>query len=253
MYIPVDLPWIQAVMLASVRVIAFVVIAPPFSHKSFPGRVKAVIAIGLALAAAPRVTSGFEELGDVAFLGSLIAEFAVGACLGFIVYVLFAAVQDAGGLIDTFGGFQIAQGFDPQLNIHGAQFSRLFGMAAIALTFSTGAYQVIIGGLMSTFESVPLGAGFDDLNIETVVAAVSGVLVAAVQIAGPLLIVLFLADIGLGLLTRVAPALNAFALGFPLKILLTLTLGVLIFVALPATIASLTGDAIHAIQGVTGG
>ena len=46
--------------------------------------------------------------------------------------------------------------------------------------------------------------------------------VAALQIAGPLLVVLFLADVGLGLLTRVAPALNAFALGFPLKILLTL-------------------------------
>ena len=57
---------------------------------------------------------------------------------------------------------------------------------------------------------------------------------AAVQIAGPLLVVLFLADAGLGLLTRVAPALNAFALGFPLKILLTLTLAAVVFVALPA-------------------
>ncbi|MFE6967039.1 flagellar biosynthetic protein FliR [Agromyces sp. NPDC057679] len=240
-------------MLASVRIIAFVAIAPPFSYKSFPGRVKAMIAIGLAIAAAPKVTDGFTELSDAAFLGALVAEVITGAALGFLVYVLFAAIQDAGGLIDTFGGFQIAQGFDPQLNIHGAQFSRLFGMAAIALTFSTGAYLVIIGGLMSTFEAVPLGAGFDNLNAETFITAASGVLVAAVQIAGPLIIVLFLADLGLGLLTRVAPALNAFALGFPLKILLTLTLGGLIFVALPAAIAALTGEAIDAIGAVIGG
>ena len=56
---------------------------------------------------------------------------------------------------------------------------------------------------------------------------------ASVQIAGPLLVVLFLADVGLGLLTRVAPALNAFAMGFPLKILLTVTLAAVMFVALP--------------------
>ena len=66
---------------------------------------------------------------------------------------------------------------------------------------------------------------------------------AAVQIAGPLLVVLFLADAGLGLLTRVAPALNAFALGFPLKIFLTLTLGGLVFIVLPRVVSSLTGTA----------
>ena len=65
------------------------------------------------------------------------------------------------------------------------------------------------------------------------IAAVSGMFLAAVQIAGPLIVVLFLADVGLGLLTRVAPALNAFSLGFPLKILLTLTLAGFMFLALP--------------------
>ncbi len=67
------------------------------------------------------------------------------------------------------------------------------------------------------------------------IAAVTGMFLAAVQIAGPLLVVLFLADVGLGLLTRVAPALNAFALGFPLKILLTLTLAGFVFLALPGS------------------
>jgi flagellar biosynthetic protein FliR len=73
---------------------------------------------------------------------------------------------------------------------------------------------------------------------------------AAVQIAGPLLVVLFLADAGLGLLTRVAPALNAFALGFPLKILLTVILGAIVFVALPRIVSSLTGQAVDSIMGV---
>jgi flagellar biosynthetic protein FliR len=73
---------------------------------------------------------------------------------------------------------------------------------------------------------------------------------ASVQIAGPLLIVLFLADAGLGLLTRVAPALNAFALGFPLKIAITVVLSSVVFVALPAIVSSLTGSAVQALLGV---
>jgi flagellar biosynthesis protein FliR len=71
-----------------------------------------------------------------------------------------------------------------------------------------------------------------------------------VQIAGPLLVVLFLADAGLGLLTRVAPALNAFAMGFPLKILLTITLASIVFIALPWIVASLTGQALSVLSGV---
>ena len=73
---------------------------------------------------------------------------------------------------------------------------------------------------------------------------------AAVQIAGPLLVVLFLADAGLGLLTRVAPALNAFALGFPLKILLTLTLVSVVFVALPRVVSALVQQIVRTLAGV---
>jgi flagellar biosynthetic protein FliR len=72
-----------------------------------------------------------------------------------------------------------------------------------------------------------------------------------VQIAGPIVIVLFLADIGLGLLTRVAPALNAFQLGYPLKILITLLAGGVLFLGLPRAIAALTEDALRVMGAVS--
>ena len=74
--------------------------------------------------------------------------------------------------------------------------------------------------------------------------------VAAVQIAGPLIAVLFLADVGLGLLTRVAPALNAFQLGFPLKILITLSLAGFIFLAIPRIVSVLANEAARLLLGV---
>ena len=84
-------------------------------------------------------------------------------------------------------------------------------------------------------------------------ASVTGMFVAALQIAGPMIAVLFLADVGLGLLTRVAPALNAFALGFPLKILITLVVVGLSFVALPAVVEGLVDDATRAVVGTARG
>ena len=75
-------------------------------------------------------------------------------------------------------------------------------------------------------------------------------MLSAVQIAGPLLIVLFLADVGLGLITRVAPALNAFAMGFPIKIGLTLLLAGLVYAALPGIVGALAEDAARLLMGV---
>jgi flagellar biosynthetic protein FliR len=250
MRIPLDFAWIEAVMLASVRMAAFVVIAPPFSSRGVPARVKAMLAVGLAVAVSPVVTPGWVSPGHAEFFGALIAELATGAVLGFLVYVVFSAIQSAGNLLDLFGGFQLALGFDPQSMVQGAQFARLFHMAAMALIVSSGAYLVIFSGLFRSFEAIPLASGVDAAgSAEALVGAVTGMFVAAAQIAGPLIVVLFLADVGLGLLTRVAPALNAFALGFPLKIILTLALGGTVFVALPAVVDALAGQAVDLMRG----
>ena len=251
MELVLDFEWIEAVMLAGVRMIAFIVIAPPFSTNAFPLRIKGMLALGLALAVAPRVTTGYVSPDTGGFIVSLVLEFVVGAVLGFLVMLVFSAIQSAGSLIDLFGGFTLAQGFDPQLQINGAQFTRLFQMTALALLFASGGYQLIITGLANTFGAIPIGGGMDlAVPLEAITAATGQMLLSALQIAGPLIVVLFLADAGLGLITRVAPALNAFALGFPVKILLTLLLVPLLFVALPEIVNSITRTAVGDMAGV---
>ena len=251
MNIPLNLDWLEATSLAAVRITAFLFIAPPFSYRAIPARIKAMVAIGLALAVSPAVTPHYRMLETADYLMALVLEIVVGAVLGLLVMLVFAAIQSAGGLIDMFGGFQMAQGFDPLSMINGAQFTRLFQMTALALMFSSGAYQIIIGGLNRSFSAFPLGGGMDLSDpVSAMTTGLTQMFLAAVQIAGPLLVVLFLADAGLGLLTRVAPALNAFTMSFPIKILLTLTLVGVIFIALPGIVATLTGQAIKVIGGV---
>jgi flagellar biosynthetic protein FliR len=249
--IPLDARWIEAVLLSTVRMAGFLVIAPPFSYRAFPARVKAILAVALGLAVSPKVVPGYELLDGGAFIGAVVVELLLGLVLGFLVYITFAAVQAAGDLLDVFGGFQLAQAFDPQSLTNGAQFSRLFYMAALALMLSSDAYQLLLGGLFRSYDAIGLGVGIDlAMPAAQMVESVTHMFLAALQIAGPLVVVLFLADVGLGLLTRVAPALNAFSLGFPLKLLLTVTLGGLVLATLPAVVAALTKVALDAFGSV---
>ncbi len=252
----IDAARLEGTMLAGVRLVAFFVIAPPFSYRAFPATVKVVLGIGLAIGVAPRVTAGYAPADTGAFVVALVTQLVVGLALGFLVAVVFAAVQSAGALIDLFGGFTLAAAFDPQSQVQGAQFTRLFQMTALALLFASGGYQLIVAGLVRSFDAVPL-VGADGTPGGFALRGFSGVLVhaltqmflATLQIAGPLVVVLFLADVGLGLLTRVAPALNAFQMGFPIKIGLTVLFAGALVMALPSVVSSLTGDAVQAITG----
>ena len=251
MNIPIDQLWLEAVMLAGVRIAAFLVIAPPFSHNAIPLRIKGILAVGLSLAVSPAVTRNYAARDLGGFILALVLELATGAVLGFLVMVVYSAVMSAGSLIDLFGGFQMASAFDPQGMINGAQFTRLFQMAAVALLFASDGYQVVLGGLAGTFGALPLGGGLDLTSpVQAMIHAFSGMFLAALQIAGPLAVVLFLADVGLGLVTRVAPALQAFQLGYVLKIFITLALGTAVFTALPRVVAALTGQVGALLTGV---
>lgn len=251
MNITLDMAQLEAVMLAAVRITAFLVIAPPFSYQAFPMRVKAMLAIGLGLAVSPIVAPGYELLDTGPFIAALILEIATGGALGFLVYLAFAAVQSAGNLIDMFSGFQMAQAFDPQSMVNGAQFTKLFQMTALALLFASDGYQIILAGLTRSFTGLPIGAAINTaITADVVINGVTQMFLSAVQIAGPIMVVLFLADAGLGLLTRVAPQLNAFALGFPLKILITLLMVGTLFIALPRVVSSLVQVAADMLMGV---
>jgi flagellar biosynthesis protein FliR len=250
MELSIDGDRLEATMLAGVRLVAFFVIAPPFSYRAFPATVKVILGIALAVGVAPRVAVGYESLDTGPFLVALLTQLLVGLALGFLVFLVVAAVQSAGALIDLFGGFTLAQAYDPQSQVNGAQFTRLFQMAALALLFASGGYQLIVAGLVRSFDAVPLTGTFDLGGLASVlVTALTQMFLSSLQIAGPLVVVLFLADVGLGLLTRVAPALNAFQMGFPIKIGLTVVFAGALFMALPSVVSSLTGDAVAAITG----
>jgi flagellar biosynthesis protein FliR len=240
-----------AYLLASVRIVAWLAVVPPFSGRTLPTMAKVVLSLGLAFAVAPEGQA--IPLGTVELLLNVGTQVLIGLAMGFVTYVLLAAVAAAGSLIDVFGGFSLAQGFDP-LGVNTTTiFGRFHQMLATVLLFVSGGHLVVIGGLLRTFHFLPLGTTPDWSGApEVMMRAFDLFFVTAVQIALPMIAVLFLADIGLALLTKVAPQLNALNVMFPAKIGLTLLLIGLSFPVLPQAIDRLVDLSTQAMAALAG-
>jgi flagellar biosynthesis protein FliR len=243
-----------AIMLAALRASAWIVICPPFNSRLIPAQVKILLAVGLALSVAAKVQGTLPDLSTPALIANAAQQVVIGAALGFVTLLFFAAVQAAGDMLDFFGGFALAQAYDPLSQSQNSVFGRFYNLLAVTLLFGTQAHLIIVRGFMQTFETLPLHG---TLSVEALnrflTAGVGEFFVSALQIAGPLIAVLFLTDIAFGLLNRAAPALNAFSLGFPAKIFLTLSLAGTAVAVLPRALDSLVDQAVRAVVGLSGG
>lgn len=243
-----------AVLLASVRVVAWLVVAPPFSSRTVPVAVKVVLGFSLASAAWPMLGETRLPTGVVEMLATVVVQVGVGAAMGFLTSLLFAAITAAGSIIDLLGGFSIAQAFDPMTSSSTTVVGNLHQMLAVLLLFASGGHLLVLGGLMRTFELLPVGELPDiDTLPDLLERAISVFFITAVQIALPLAAVLFLADLGLALMTKIAPQLNALNVMFPVKIGLTLMLVGLSFSVLPWAVERVVDLSMDAVGSFAGG
>lgn len=254
MTLDAGLPTLLGLALGAVRAVAWLVLAPPFATRAVPGPVKGVLAVALALPVTPRLAEQVPDFSGPALIGAAALQALTGAALGFTTYLLFAAVQAAGDLIDLFGGFALAFAFDPLAMTQTSVFGRVHQLLAVTLLFATNGHLLMVRGFLTSYDALPVDAGVDLARLgPTLVTGIGEFFLAAVQIAAPLIAVLFVADVGLGLLTRVSPALNAFSLGFPAKIMLTLVLVGFTFPLLPGAVESVAETATRAVLAVVDG
>jgi len=243
-----------AVLLAAVRAAAWLSISPPFNGPVVPAPVKALLAVGLALPVTGSLTGQAAAIGtDTArLLTALVEQVVVGVALGFLTALFFAAVQAAGDLIDVLGGFSMAFALDPMGTNQSSIFGRFYNVLAITLLFVTDGYQLVLRGFMESYNTLPLNGTLSLATLDKMLTSgITHMFTAALEIAAPLAAVLFCTDLALGLLNRIAPALNAFSLGFPAKIFLVLSLGGLAIGLLPRAIHSLVIPAVEAVVTVS--
>ncbi|GAW51230.1 MULTISPECIES: flagellar biosynthetic protein FliR [unclassified Nocardioides] len=240
-----------AYLLASVRIVAWLAVVPPFSGRTVPTMAKVVLGLGLAFAAVP--DSGTIPVDTISLVLNVGTQVLIGLAMGFITQLLLGAIAAAGALIDVFGGFSLAQGFDPLSMNSNTVFGKFHQMLATVLLFVSGGHLLVIGGLLRTFHFLPLGTSPEWGSFPDVLMTAFGLFfTTAVQIALPMIAVLFISDLGLALLTKVAPQLNAINVMFPVKIGLTLLLVGLSFPVLPQAVDRLVDLSTQAMSTMSG-
>ncbi|MFA6299140.1 MAG: flagellar biosynthetic protein FliR [Nocardioides sp.] len=243
-----------AFLLGSVRVVAWLAVVPPFSSRAVPAMVKVVLSLGLCFAVAPVLTESEIPLDATGLILTVLTQALIGVAMGFVTSMLLGAIAAAGSLVDVFGGFSLAQGFDPLGMNMNSVFGTFHQMLATMLLFASGGHLLVIGGLLRTFELLPIGQTPEvDGGVSVLTKAFLMFFVTAVQIALPMIAVLFISDLGLALLTKIAPQLQAINVMFPAKIGLTLLLVGLSFPVLPGVIRTMVDMSLQAMEALAGG
>lgn len=217
---------IAGFFLVLARISPLFILAPLFSSQSIPRRVRGIVAVGLAFGMAPIVRADATIPLDPMMLGGLVAkELLVGLAFAFTIGTLFAAVSAAGALLDTLVGFSYGSLVDPVTGNQSSVLSQLYALVGVLVFIAIGGDGWVIKGLARTYELVPLlAAPALGSLIGGAQEAFATVFTSALQICAPVLLALVVTDAAFGVVSRVVPQLNVFAVGFPAKVLVGLTL-----------------------------
>jgi flagellar biosynthetic protein FliR len=228
-----------AFLLALVRAVIWVVVSPPFSSLPTPAMAKVGIAAALAMLAVPTLEHGLLPLSTSALIGALVVQVVMGFALGMVTKTLFSAVEAAGGISDLFGGIVLPPSLDPLSQNQTPIIGTLYQAVAVALLFVTGGDLVLVHGFIESFSAVGMTMASLGTISHVLSSDLSTFFVAMLEMAAPVLMVLFAAQIVLGLLSKAAPQINVFLLGFPLQVFLVLLLAALAVKVLPSAVVNL--------------
>jgi flagellar biosynthetic protein FliR len=218
----------ETFILVLVRVSVILIMIPIFQS----AQVNSMVRFGLGLAIAFVVWHVVPTIAPLGGIGPLTAavfsQAFIGFVFGFIAFLVFVGIQFAGEVMDLQVGFSIVNVINP-LTSQNVSVIGEFQLALGSLIYLiSNAHHFLFAGLGGSFQLLPLPYVSIHQPLETNLMAFFGQAFFMVfQIAAPVGIALFLTNIGLALMARVAPQLNVFAVGFPLQIMIGLTMIIL--------------------------
>lgn len=212
-----------ALVWTTLRVGGVVMLAPLLGAMFVPRRMRLAIALVLSLAIMPlaKAPTHLDPLSNAGLL-AIVDELIVGFAIGFVLRLATEAALLAGQLISTGMGLSFATVVDPQ-NGGMPLLGRFYIVVSSLLLLATNAHLSLIALLAQSYSVVPIGSGGISPAAARVVVDFAGVMFAgAVQLALPSVVAILMVNVAFGVISRAAPTLNLFAVGFPITILLGL-------------------------------
>lgn len=213
--------WIAAFIFPLARILAFIATAPLWSSAGIPRRTRLILAIAIATAIAPGLPSmPTVQPASLAGLWILLQQMLVGIGMGFAAKIVFTAFDLAGEFIGSQMGLGFATFYDPLNSAQTPVIAEFIGLLALLLFLSLNGHLVYLATLAQSFSAIPvsenpLGAA-SWLNL---VELGGKIFSAGLLIALPIIVALTITNVALAVLTRAAPQLNLFALGFPITLI----------------------------------
>lgn len=236
--------WIGSLVWPFTRIAAMLAIAPIFGARMVPKRVRLVIALLLTWLVLPLLPQ-VPALDPFSAAGVLVTaqQLVIGLAIGFSLQLVFATLVIAGQTVAMGMGLGFAQMVDPQNGINVPVIGQYYVIVATLLFLALNGHLALIRVLVDSFESLPIGtASLGREDLRAIAYWGTRMFADAVMVALPAIASILLVNVSFGVVSRSAPQLNVFGVGFPV----TLTLG---FVVLVFAVSNLLPQMQHLIDG----
>lgn len=203
------------------RVSALMLAAPVFSSAQITTRVRIILALAIAALIAPLLPAP-PAVDLLSALGVLLAlrEIAVGLVMGFVMQVVFGAVVVAGHSIAMSMGLGFAMSVDPQNGVQVPVVSQLKVVLATLLFLAIDGHLMLLAAVADSFAVLPVASSAPPAGVFAAAVATGSQLFASALLLGlPTLTAILIINVAFGVITRAAPQLNIFAVGFPVTII----------------------------------
>jgi flagellar biosynthesis protein FliR len=245
--------WALMIVWPFVRISALLLVAPIFGARNVNVRLRLALGLLLALVVAPQlsVPPSLDPFGPGAIQLAM-RQILIGVSMGFVLQLVFSALTQAGEIVALSMGLGFASAIDPVGGVQVPMVSQYFTILATLIFLALNGHLVLIELLLRSFETLPLASGgltSDDLW--SVVSFGSTMFAGAVLIALPAAASLLLVNLAMGVITRAAPQLNIFAVGFPLTLFAGFIIILLTLPSLSARISEFLMEAFPLIQQIT--
>ncbi|WP_018953891.1 flagellar biosynthetic protein FliR [Thioalkalivibrio sulfidiphilus] len=214
--------WIGSLLWPFLRIGAMLLAAPLYGAGTVTVRVRVAIAFILALVVAPLIPlpPAVEPL-SLAGLVISVQQILIGLTIGFVLQMVFAALTQAGEAIALSMGLGFASMVDPQSGVQVPVVSSYFVIMSTLLFLALNGHVALIELTLLSFQALPVGVeGITREGLWALVSWGSTMFLFALLVALPAVASMLLVNLSMGVITRAAPQLNIFAVGFPMMILL---------------------------------
>jgi flagellar biosynthetic protein FliR len=236
--------WLAQILWPFIRVSSCFMVAPVFGAQFVPARIRIVLGGAIALIIAPLVPSPadiapFSATGVVVTVQQII----IGIAIGFSLQLLFDAVTLGGQLLANSMGLSFAFNSDPVHGVETPVVGTLYSMLVLLTFLALDGHLKLIEVLVDGFRTLPVGTtGLGQDGVWSVVVWGSQLFSGAVQIAIPGVTALLIVNLAFGVMSRAAPQLNLFAVGFPISLVFGLLIVLAGLPSMQATFARLLSE-----------